>query len=96
MKPILDFKTNEKNEKLDFSLMNLTHNDIKIIYHALEIYYQSQKEFLKAWEYNCKIHPEIANDISEICFNEVAYVQRCIENSQNLQKIIDLACKNLF
>lgn len=92
MLPILDFKTGPDNKKFDFSLMNLTENNVKIICHALEIYSESQKEFLKAWAHNCLMHPEIAQNINEICFNEVEYTKLCINESEKLAKLI---CKNL-
>lgn len=96
MNPILDFKTGFNNKKFDFSLMNLTENHVKIIFHALEIYYESQKEFLKSWEYNCRMHPDIAENMSEVCFNEVKNTKRCIEESQMLQNIIHKTiCKSL-
>jgi len=94
MLPIIDYKTGPDNKKYDFSLMGLTETDVKIIFHALEIYYESQKEFLKSWEHNCKTHPNIAENISEVCFNEVAYTQFCINESQKLQNIIAAVCKN--
>lgn len=84
MNAIVDHKTDNNGFKYDYSLSFLNQFQAKIILHALELYNVSQEDFLKNWRSYMKKNPEIANSISEVCFNEVKECTKSIEESKKL------------
>lgn len=54
MTPVIDFKTNNKGQRSDFSISFLSETHMKIMLHALELYNVSQEDFLKGWNSSLK------------------------------------------